>query len=124
MGPDLLLPDLTAGRLQRRRRQRRGRRSRHNSTDTEFYCVYAGESSATGGIELDAFIVVDPTTLDDHYGYVGYGSLAADRHGQDVPAPTRPLPSALGGADFGTIAVQSGNLSFGLSFRRPRLETS
>ena len=41
-----------------------------NEYDNSFYCVYAGDSAATGGIELDAYIIDDPTTLDDNYSYV------------------------------------------------------
>ena len=87
-----------------------------NEYDNNFYCVYAGKSAATGGIELDAFIISDPTTLDENYGYIDPGATADDVKAS-VPGADKARLASLssGGADFGTIAVQSGNLIFGLS---------
>jgi hypothetical protein len=87
-----------------------------NEYDNNFYCVYAGKSAATGGIELDAFIIDDPTTLDENYGYIDPGTDAEDVKASVPGADKARLDSlSSGGADFGTIAVQSGNLIFGLS---------
>jgi len=87
-----------------------------NEYDNSFYCVYAGKSAATGGIELDAFIIDDPTTLDENYSYVDPGADAEDVTAS-VPGADKARVGSLssGGPDFGTIAVQSGNLVFGLS---------
>jgi len=86
-----------------------------NNTDEEFYCVYAGDSSATGGIELDAFVYND---LDDQD--IGYDSLlpADDQH--DVTAQVPNAEAAVvgtavsGGPRFAEIAVRSGNLIYGI----------
>ena len=89
-----------------------------NEYDNNFYCVYAGKSAATGGIELDAFIIGDPTTLDENYGYIDPGTTAEDVGERGMclaPEQDRLASLSFGGADFGTIAVQSGNLIFGLS---------
>jgi hypothetical protein len=87
-----------------------------NEYDNNFYCVYGGSSAATGGIELDAFIIDDPTTLDENFGYVDPGTDADDVTAS-VPGADKARVGSLssGGPDFGTIAVQSGNLIFGLS---------
>jgi uncharacterized protein DUF3558 len=86
-----------------------------NNTAEEFYCVYQGRSSATGGIELDAFVYED---LDDQD--IGYDSLLPADDQQDVTAQVPRAEAAAvgtalsGGPRFAQIAVRSGNLIYGI----------
>jgi hypothetical protein len=85
-----------------------------NAYDTQFYCAFAGASSATGGIELDAFIVDEPNDRQTDFDSVApYG-------GEDVTVSVAGSDEATvgttssGGPDFAQIGVRSGNLVFGL----------
>lgn len=86
-----------------------------NNTAEEFYCVYNGNSSATGGIELDAFVYNDPDDQD-----IGYDSLLPPDDQQDVTAQVPNAEAAVvgtaspGGPRFAAIAVRSGNLIYGI----------
>jgi hypothetical protein len=86
-----------------------------NNTAEEFYCVYDGDSSATGGIELDAFVYND---LDDQD--IGYDSLLPADDQQDVTAQVPKAEAAVvgtassGGPRFAAIAVRAGNLIYGI----------
>jgi hypothetical protein len=86
-----------------------------NSYDTEFNCVYAGASVATGGIELDAFIVDSDTDRDEIFASVAVPENAEDV-GYLLPGATRATlgTTTSGGPEFAEIAVESGNLIFGL----------
>jgi hypothetical protein len=86
-----------------------------NNTNNEFYCVYAGRSSGTGGIELDAFVYDDASDQDE-----GYNSLLPVDDVQDVTTQIANAQAAefgtviSGGPRFAQIAVRSGNLSYGI----------
>jgi hypothetical protein len=76
------------------------------------YCVYAGRSSATGGLELDVFYPVDDpaATMDEVMGEFGPNAAAASLAGADAVRIATSVRS--GGPLFGVIAVQRGNLVF------------
>ncbi len=86
-----------------------------NNTNNEFYCVYAGRSSGTGGIEMDAFVYDDASDQDE-----GYDSLLPVDDVHDVTARIANAQAAevgtvvSGGPRFAQIAVRSGNLSYGI----------
>lgn len=80
------------------------------------YCVYAGKSSATGGIELDVFYPAGASAMDVKETFDG---AIAEQSAQLRPAP---LPGAddarwtgnavSGGPPFAIIAVRRGSLVF------------
>ena len=84
-----------------------------NSPDTsDFYCVYAGKSGATGGIEFDA-VVADSATIDDTFKTVS----------EEMGVVLTDVTSSVPGADKALLAtappvivVRSGNLVFDISF--------
>jgi hypothetical protein len=81
-----------------------------NGTGNDAYCVYAGKSSGTGGIELDVFIAPDANeakaTYNEMRGAPGKAvALAADQ----AETSQRKEPAA-----FTFIAVRKGKLVFGL----------
>jgi len=88
----------------------------NNQPPTDFYCVYRGKSSATGGIELDAFLADSPG--DAHATF-------ADLFGEFNSADDSPVPiagadeaqlslPADGSSDPALIGVRKGKLTFGL----------
>jgi hypothetical protein len=86
-----------------------------NAYDNEFYCTFAGKSSATGGIELDVFIVDDPTQIADSFNAVAPPSGAEDVTASVPGAEAAALATmSSGGPDFAQIGVRSGNFVFGL----------
>jgi hypothetical protein len=79
-------------------------------------CVYAGKSSATGGIELDVFYPAGVTTDEVRVTYIN-----AIQEGGDLLKPikvdgadeARWAPAAVsGGPPFATMAVRRGQLVF------------
>ncbi len=80
------------------------------------YCVYAGKSSATGGIELDVFYPAgaNPTEVKATYETaIGEGSTALKPIKIDGADEARWAPSAVsGGPPFASIAVRRGSLVF------------
>jgi hypothetical protein len=86
-----------------------------NNTDTEFFCVYSGASSASGGIELDAYVYDDPADVQE-----AYESLLPTNNTTDVTAQVPDAQAAVvgtaisGGPEFALIAVRSGNLTYGI----------
>jgi hypothetical protein len=83
-----------------------------NGTGNDAYCVYAGKSSATGGIELDVFIVPDVKDAKATYKELQYGAAgkAAILRGADQAEVTL----VKGPPAYTTIAVRKGKLVFGL----------
>jgi hypothetical protein len=85
---------------------------------TEAYCVFAGTSSATGGIELDAFTGSAADAVSTYQTVLGEsatagGSARADLSGSD--------DASINVADAGgsaTIAVRAGRLVFALGVPR------
>jgi hypothetical protein len=75
------------------------------------YCVYAGKSSATGGVELDVFFPAEEGTEDMAAGESGAGALKPfDLKGADR---ARWTPSAMsGGPPFAELVVKRGKLVF------------
>jgi hypothetical protein len=80
------------------------------------YCVYAGKSVATGGIELDVFYPAgaNPTEVKATYETaIGEGSTALKPIKIDGADEARWSPSAVsGGPPFASIAVRRGSLVF------------
>jgi hypothetical protein len=84
------------------------------------YCVYAGKSSATGGIELDVFFPAGANaeeakaTFQTATGEGGLSGKPVKIAGADEAVWS---PNALsGGAPFASIAVRKGTLVFTLGF--------
>ena len=84
------------------------------------YCVYAGKSSATGGIELDVFypaganVEEAKATFQTATGEGGLSGKPVKIAGADEAVWS---PNALsGGAPFASIAVRKGTLVFTLGF--------
>lgn len=78
------------------------------------YCVYAGESGAAGGIELDAFVDEDPARLYDVIR--NEGSVALESH--EIPGADRAEGwEGVAGepASFARMLVRTGNLVFAMS---------
>jgi hypothetical protein len=82
-----------------------------NGTGNDAYCVYAGKSSATGGIELDVFVTPDANEAKAVYAEVrGAPSKAVSIEGADQAEVSQvPGPPA-----FTAITVRKGKLVFGL----------
>lgn len=78
---------------------------------TEAYCVYAGTSAATGGLELDAFVSADAAGSGDVYttvlGESGAGSPVPELSGVDAASINLDAEGT-----FATVAVQAGRLAF------------
>ena len=75
------------------------------------YCVYAGQSGASGGLELDAF--VDATAEDAQ----GTFETMTGEGPQMLPVDLAEADAALisTGGDYATIAVRTGRFTFGIS---------
>ena len=83
-----------------------------NGTGNDAYCVYAGKSSATGGIEVDVFIAPDANEAKATYkelksGTVGKAATVAGADEAEVALVKGP-PA------YTTISVRKGKLSFGI----------
>jgi hypothetical protein len=80
------------------------------------YCVYAGKSSATGGIELDVFSPAGASPADIKETYqtaIGEGSTELKPLRIEGADEARWSPQAVsGGPPFATIAVRRGDLVF------------
>jgi hypothetical protein len=85
------------------------------------YCVYAGKSGATGGIELDVFAPAGPTPADVKETFkTATGESSSPLTPIRLEGTDEALWSAhqvSGGPPFATIAVRRGDLVFVLSFR-------
>ena len=82
-----------------------------NGTGNDAYCVYAGKSSATGGIELDVFIAPDENEAKATYVEVrGAPGKAVPLEGADQAE----VSQIKGPPAFTLITVRKGKLSFGL----------
>lgn len=89
----------------------------NNNEAGSVYVVYAGRSSATGGIEFDAFLSATTSDAEATYATVLGGALDAAGMGKkDVPAADdaamrldNPIDS---GGTYATIAVRKGLLVF------------
>jgi hypothetical protein len=81
------------------------------------YCVYAGRSGATGGIELDVFVGTDDADASAIFvnvrSFIDVGTGKAALPEADEVAL---LASAGGSPDYAVIAVRKGLLVFGISF--------
>jgi hypothetical protein len=82
-----------------------------NGTGNDAYCVYAGKSSATGGIELDVFIAPDEKEAKATYAEVrGAPGKAAALAGADQAE----VSQLRGPPAYTAISVRKGRLVFGL----------
>jgi hypothetical protein len=92
----------------------------NNSPPTDYYCVYAGKSSYTGGIEFDAFLAESARDAARTFKTVAKETasrdaldrataLAADEALLSLQAPGDPGPVA-------TLGVRKGKLVFVIGF--------
>lgn len=82
-----------------------------NGTGNDAYCVYAGKSSATGGIELDVFIAPDANEAKATYREVsGGGGKAVALPGADQAELTQDK----GPPAYTQVSVRKGKLAFGI----------
>jgi hypothetical protein len=78
------------------------------------YCVYSGRSSATGGIEFDAFVIDGPSTYQTIVGEVGpVTSISA----ADLPGADEAGVNLADEGGSASIVVRKGNLSFDIGFQ-------
>lgn len=89
----------------------------NNSPPSGYFCVYRGKSSATGGIEFDAF--VSDTAADAHDAFpdlfsefVTTDDVAVTIAGADEA--TLSVPTFDGSTDPVLIGVRKGNLTIGI----------
>jgi hypothetical protein len=87
--------------------------TRNSDAPTDAYCVYAGISSATGGIEFDAFLG-DPVGTYQEVKTNG-GILQDDATG-DLPGVDAAGTQLNGPGGMATIGVKSGQLTFDIGF--------
>ena len=82
---------------------------------TEAYCVYAGKSSGTGGIEFDAFAGTTADAPGTYQTVVGEG-----RGGQDaaslLPGADAAAINLASDGGSAVIAVRAGKLVFAIGF--------
>jgi hypothetical protein len=83
-----------------------------NGTGNDAYCVYAGKSSATGGIEVDVFIAPDANEAKATYkelksGTVGKAVTVAGADEAEVALVKGP-PA------YTALSARKGKLSFGI----------
>src|SRR5262245_58595997 len=87
-----------------------------NEGGASAYCVYAGKSSATGGIELDVFYPAGANATESKATYetaIGEGSSDLKPIKLAGADEARWSASAVsGGPPFASIAVRKGNLVF------------
>jgi hypothetical protein len=81
-----------------------------NGTGNDAYCVYAGKSSATGGIELDVFIAPDANEAKATYAEV----RGAPGKAVSLAADQAEVSQVKGPPAFTAISVRKGKLVFGL----------
>jgi hypothetical protein len=82
-----------------------------NGTGNDAYCVYAGKSSGTGGIEMDVFIAPDLKEASATYNEVqgAPGKAIAIPGADKAEIADRREPAA-----FTAITVRKGKLVFGI----------
>jgi len=85
--------------------------SKNSPDPRSFFCVYAGRSSATGGIEMDASII-DPADADSAWS----PPLGSEDVTALVPGADRAAVGTTsdGGPEFALIHILSGNLWLGI----------
>lgn len=80
---------------------------------TEAYCVYAGKSSGTGGIEFDAWVGADAAST--YATVIGSSATNQDARAR-VPGADAAAIDLNGEAGSVTISVQAGQLVFDIGF--------
>ncbi len=97
-----------------------GAPAENNNPPTDYYCVYAGRSSMTGGIELDAFVLAAADDPDGVFDTVLNASGIIDRteRGPDVGADRAVIAASVKGdaGPVAIIAVRKGGLVFDIGF--------
>lgn len=79
------------------------------------YCVYAGRSGATGGVEFDAFVDADATTAATTYATVTAGRGSADDPmlaGELGVDEARLVPATQTDPEYAFLAARAGRFSF------------
>ena len=76
------------------------------------YCVYAGQSGATGGLELDVF--VDAEGAEDTFDTI-IGESGSTMDAISIPGAGVDEAVATDGGDYAAIAVRRGALVFTIS---------
>ena len=86
-----------------------------NPDDQGAYCVYAGKSSATGGIELDVFVTKDGDDAKGVYETMRGEAGRASKTANPLPGVDQSeLANVAGPPAFTTIAVRKGKLVFAI----------
>jgi len=97
-----------------------GAPAENNSPPTDYYCIYAGKSRMTGGIELDAFVLTEADDPDGVFDNTLNSAGIIDRteRGRDVGADRAVIATNLKGdtGPVAVIAVRKGKLVFDIGF--------
>ena len=89
----------------------------NNQPPDAYFCVYRGESSATGGIELDVFLSDSATAAHDVFPDLFGEYLASNVKTVTIAGADEArmlLPSAEGSTDPALIGARKGRLTIGL----------
>jgi hypothetical protein len=90
-----------------------GTPTRNSDAPTDAYCVYAGISSATGGIEFDVFLG-DP--VGTYQEVKANGGILLDDATGDLPGVDAAGTQLKGPGGMATIGVKTGQLTFDIGF--------
>jgi hypothetical protein len=85
---------------------------------TEAYCVFAGTSSATGGIELDAFSGTAADAVSTYQTVLGESTTSGDSARADLSGADDASINVADAGGSATIAVRAGGLVFALGVPR------
>jgi hypothetical protein len=93
-----------------------------NNSPPAYFCVYRGQSSATGGIEFDAW--TSDTVAEAHDGFLDLFGEFDPSDDTTVPIPgadeaSLSLPSSVSSTDPALIGVRKGTLTFGIGVGVP-----
>jgi hypothetical protein len=90
-----------------------GTPSKNSDAPTDAYCVYAGVSSATGGIEFDVFIGDPDATYQE---IKSNGGILLDDATGELPGVSAAGIQLNGPGKMATIGVKKGHLTFDIGF--------
>jgi hypothetical protein len=77
------------------------------------YCVYAGTSGASGGLELDAFVAETDADAEETFNtIIGEGQPSDE---VALPGADQAVIQAAPDGDYGAIVVRNGRLTFTIS---------
>ena len=90
----------------------------NGEVSTEAYCVFAGTSSATGGIELDAFTGTAADAVSTYQTVLGESTTAGESARADLSGADDASINVADAGGSATIAVRAGGLVFALGVPR------